>query len=171
MITQELCTCLSHRRVLLCFYLAHLNDFIQGLFSLSDKTSYHETRVGGGGVWVWVWVWVGVGVGVGGEGGGWGVGVGGEGGGGLDPLPPGLNAPTPAQFFLPYPRGWTPTPAQFFLPYPRPLFSLFFFRAFWFFTPTPRPYAPRPCPFFVKSPLPPPHNPRASVPPVLPHSP
>ena len=72
--------------------------------------------------------------------------------------------------WTPYPGVEPPYPAECFPPYSRPPFFPIFFRV----PPSkiqifrPRPFAPVPRPFFVLSPRPP--NPRAPVPPVLPHN-
>ena len=81
--------------------------------------------------------------------------------------------------WTPYPRGWTPPPypRPIFPLYPGPLFSLFLIRyhrpKFRFFAPPPAPPPiwPRPPPIFrQKPPYHRPTNPRALVPPVLPHT-
>ena len=71
----------------------------------------------------------------------------------------------------PTPRVQPPYPRPVFPPYPRPLFSLFFFgyprpnSDFW--PPAPAHLTPPPY-FSSQAPLPPPHQPRAPNPPVLP---
>ena len=80
----------------------------------------------------------------------------GEDRGDAGPPTPGVQPPTPAQFFPPYPR---PLFFFFFSGYPRP--------KFWFFSPAPCPSDPHPPPIFrQKSPYPTPPTPD---PPVIPH--